>query len=280
MNFPPYWARASANRFQCWRFSNVSEQDARTQAEGAVQAIAARFKNVKHLPAHLSYGYSDRPLREQILREFHNPNGERIAVITRNIPGCHVLNTARGLFIDIDFPEAPKVSWMKRWLAPAGSMPAGEASHESSVLAKAEVWARSHPGWGWRAYRTKAGLRLLATHDVFDPKADIVQKAFNALGADPLYQKLCLAQDSFRARLTPKPWRCGLHPMTTGWPWENSAAESRFMNWKEEYERASASFSTCRFVKSLGVATVHPELQPLVEVHDEATRIDQPLPLA
>jgi hypothetical protein len=38
------------------------------------------------------------------------------------------------------------------------------------VLVQAQAWNQSYPGWGWRVYRTKAGLHLLATHWLFDPE--------------------------------------------------------------------------------------------------------------
>ncbi len=75
-------------------------------------------------------------------------------------------------------------------------------------IAKAELWTRNHSDWGWRIYRTRAGLRLLATHALFDPETAAADGVFDALGADPLYRQLCKTQKCFRARLTPKYWRC------------------------------------------------------------------------
>ena len=72
MNFPRHWAKAAANRFQCWRWSDVSVEDARTKAETAVRALAERFKTTEQLPAQDHYGYPDRPMREEVLREFRN----------------------------------------------------------------------------------------------------------------------------------------------------------------------------------------------------------------
>jgi len=35
-------------------------------------------------------------------------------------------------------------------------------------------------------------------------------QVFDTLGADPPYRRLCRTQKCFLARLTPKPWRCGV----------------------------------------------------------------------
>lgn len=280
MNFPRHWAKAAADKFECWRWSDVSAEDARAQAETAVRAVAERARNSGRPPDR--YGYPDRPLREEVLREFRNGAGELTAAITRNAPGCQVLNTARAMFVDIDFPE-PKplglIASLKRWFAPAPTKKTGSDDPEASALAKAEAWARAHRGWGWRAYRTKAGLRLLATHDSFEPKSLFVEGVFAALSADPLYRRLCQAQESFRARLTPKPWRCGLEDLSVRWPWADARREA-FLKWEEKYQQVSAGFATCRLVAEIGEKQIHPELQPLIEVHDQMTRIDQPMELA
>jgi hypothetical protein len=115
---------------------------------------------------------------------------------------------------------------------------------------------------------------------MFEPDSGIVEEAFEALGADPLYRRLCKVQESFRARLTPKPWRCGIRTPGVQWPWLDARDEARFVKWDEEYRRACVNFSTCRLVKTIGHAQVLPELQPLVVVHDELTRMNQPLKLA
>ncbi|HEU0010117.1 MAG TPA: hypothetical protein VFT34_09915 [Verrucomicrobiae bacterium] len=284
MNFPRHWAKAAADKFECWRWSDVSAADARAQAETAVRAIAERAR-LSGRPTD-RYGYPDRPLREEVLREFRNGAGELTAAITRNAPGCQVLNTARAMFVDVDFEENPfrasssfdLFGALKRLFAPAA--PKKETNVLDRVMAAARVWNGAHRGWGWRVYRTKAGVRLLATHDVFEPDSPLTAQVFEALGADPLYRRLCAAQKSFRARLTPKPWRCGMEPLRVRWPWASQKHEARFAEWERKYAGTTQNFATCAFVEGLGNAEVHPEIQRLVEVHDQMTRIDQPKELA
>ena len=104
---------------------------------------------------------------------------------------------------------------------------------------------------------------------------------FQALGADPLYRKLCKTQKCYRARLTPKPWRCefgaGKPPR---WPYANARAEKRFQKWEAEYQTASAGWATCTLVRQIGNSMIHPDVQHIVKLHDDATRVGSNLPLA
>src|SRR5262249_35812590 len=87
-------------------------------------------------------------------------------------------------------------------------------------------------------------------------------------GSDPLYVRLCQAQSCFRARLTPKPWRCGMRPPSAPYPWENSRRESQFRSWLLKYETAIREYSVCKLIDHLGPAAVHPEIAPIVSLHD------------
>lgn len=278
MNFPKHWARASSHGFSCWRWSDTSPADAQALAREAVAKLVQRFEDHER-PAG-RYGYGDRPLREPVLREFRNDAGERTAVITRNAYGCLVLNTARVMFIDVDLPAAkPSPGALWRWLVgrprDASANPA-----EPAALAKADAWAQQHRGWGWRVYRTRAGLRLLATHGLFEPAAAAESPVFEAVGADPLYRRLCQAQKCFRARLTPKPWRCGVRRPAPRWPWLQPKEEQRFKDWEKRYLEACGGRATCELIATMGHAEWHPEVRAVVATHDEAARAASGLPLA
>jgi hypothetical protein len=262
--------------FSSWRWSDVSEADAKTQAEAAARALEAR-----HAAGELRDGghgyYSERPFREPVLREFPGSDGKAAAVVTRNVYGCEVLNAARALIVDVDFPDpekAPKAASSGGLFGRLfGKAPAPEpaASPEAEALTRVRSWLQANPTWSWRIYRTKAGLRLLATHDVFEPQSSAVEMAFDQLQADPLYRKLCRAQQCFRARLTPKPWRCGQKAAPRSWPWVNAALEREFNDWQSKYETARRGFATCQFIKTEGSGSTHPDLAPLIAFHDEAT---------
>jgi hypothetical protein len=205
------------------------------------------------------------------------------AVITRNSYGSQVLNTARVMFVDIDLPEPrePRVGFFqalfgKRRPAPPQASP----ELENEALMRVETWTASNYQWGWRVYRTRSGLRLLATQGTVSADAPTTDQIFEALGADPLYRKLCKSQKCFRARLTPKPWRCEEDPgKPPRWPW-TPKEEKRFHKWEAEYNETSAERATCEFVRQIGSATVHPEVQSIIQLHDEATKVGLNLPLA
>lgn len=242
------------------------------------------------------------------------------AAITRNSYGALVLNAARAFFIDVDVDasDRPQSSGSSsssasaadpmaaaRELVDALPLPGGvksilgglfgskpsqpaappppppaPADPASAAMDRLRRWVASHPEWRVRVYRTSAGLRYLVTHDVFSPTDPAAQQAMTALGADPQYIKLCQVQKTFRARLTPKPWRIGIENPPVGFPYEGAAEEAQMRAWEARYDAASRSRATCRFVEEIGTGAEHPDVASLRELHDEHTRATSGLPLA
>jgi len=97
---------------------------------------------------------------------------------------------------------------------------------------------------------------------------------------DPLYIRLCKGQECFRARLTPKPWRCGHHDNKIKYPMEDTKAVQQYERWKAEYNACQKRYATCRFLGHFGSDRVHPEVAQMIELHDFATRCNDPLALA
>jgi hypothetical protein len=278
MNFPQFWARAKNGDFICWRWSFTSIADAEALAAQALEQLMARFKSGNFPTSSHGGYYPNRPFREQITREIKDASGETSAVITRNSYGCLVLNTARVMFVDIDLPEPKKSGgFFKKLFGKPDVAPPN--TPQSQAITRIENWTRNNSDWGWRVYRTRSGLRLLATQGLVDANAE-ADKVFDALGADPLYRKLCNAQKCFRARLTPKPWRCGLPEKPTRWPWLDPKQEQRFRKWLEKYQSCAVDWATCEFIKHIGNPTVHPEVQTILALHDEPTRAASKLSLA
>lgn len=279
MNFPPFWARAKKEEFVCWRWSFNSADEAKALAAQALEQLIARIK-AGDIPRSTHGGYyPNRPFREQIIREIKNAAGETSAVITRNSYGCLVLNTARVMFVDIDLPEPKKSGGLfSRLFGKPEITPPNNPQNQA--MARIENWTRNNSDWGWRVYQTRAGLRLLATQGLVDANADVTDGVLEALGADPLYRKLCRSQRCFRARLTPKPWRCGLRDKPARWPWVDPGQERRFQKWEVKYQSCSVNWATCDFLKHLGNPTVHPDVQTILDLHDEPTRAESKLPLA
>jgi len=82
---------------------------------------------------------------------------------------------------------------------------------------------------------------------------------------------LCEAQACFRARLTPKPWRCGLGCPPKTYPWINDEKRREFEAWAGAYDRAIAGFAVCRLMDVLGETAVHPDVEPVLRLHDAMT---------
>jgi hypothetical protein len=288
MRIPQYWSRATAegadrkNRqvaFSCWRSSDVGVDDARESALAAAQGALQRILGGDRTGR---YPYGDAPLREEVIQRFTDEQGGLYAAVTRNGYGSLVLNAARALFIDLDFPivspwEGLKYSFAKLFNK---SMQSPDSLREDDARRRLERFASEHPGWGIRIYRTFAGLRGLATHDLFDPASDATLAVLQSLRADPLYVRLCKSQECFRARLTPKPWRCGHYVNRTAWPRESEDAQRRFDEWLSTYMSRQAGYATCRYLGTVGSTTIHPEIATIIEVHDKITRCDESLDLA
>jgi hypothetical protein len=281
MNFPKFWAKGTFEGFTCWRWSFQSLAEAQSLSDLAARELAERFRRGPWPPKGGGAYYPNRPAREQILREISDGNG-LTAVITRNSYGSQVLNTARVMFVDIDLPEPrkPRVGLFGVLFGKKKPAPPPDPKPENEALMRVEMWTANNSGWGWRVYRTRSGLRLLATQGTMEADAPATDKIFEALGTDPLYRKLCKNQKCFRARLTPKPWRCesacGKPPR---WPW-GVGGEEDFRIWETTYNKDSANWATCAFVSQIGNSTIHPEVQSVIQLHDDTTRVGSDLPLA
>jgi hypothetical protein len=61
----------------------------------------------------------------------------------------------------------------------------------------------------FEVYRTCKGLQAFRDVTHLDPTGVESSAVLERMGCDRLYQKLCIAQDCYRARLEVKPWRIG-----------------------------------------------------------------------
>ncbi len=283
MHIPKFWAKAEHDGVQCFRWSDRSIADAKSLALDAAKTLHERLRqglidNAKRD----SYGYGSAPLREEVIKEIDRDRGELTAAITRNSYGCAVLNCTNVLFVDVDLeekkPEAPS-GGLFSLLFGNKTVHAAAPSGDEALRRVQQVIERTGAA---RVYRTKAGLRILFTHDEFNPKDSDVDALFESFGADPLYVRLCKLQESFRARLTPKPWRMdgAAAKPPCRWPFDDARAESRFKGWLEEYDRAAAGYATCELVGAFGSGRTKPAIAKIVTIHDELTKVNSGLPLA
>lgn len=291
MHFPKYWARGewvgardSGEEWRqlAWDCSDESEADAKSRADAKARRLgqsAIRSKNGK--PD--DYPYGDRAVREPVLRTLSQADGECAAVVTRTVYGSEVLNTERLMFIDIDLPKpnpgAGLIAFFAR-LFGGGSKEPASSNPEDARVATLQQWRTSNSGWAFRVYRTHSGLRYLVTSDWHDPLAGSTHTVFQSLGCDPRYQQLCKVQKSFRARLTPKPWRCGCDNPPVRFPYESDGHAAVMQQWLAGYQQSSAGYATCQFLTTIGSASTTPGMASLITEHDTQTKATSGLPLA
>jgi hypothetical protein len=277
MYFPKFWQRAKTGDVVTWGWSDISEDDALKKAQERQSHVLALLRSGEGTLAR--YGYPDRPMREEVLREFRSPDGSVIATVSRNSVGCRVLNTDGLLFIDVDVADTSSGgSLLDRLLRRGQSDPQIKLEEDAST--RAHEWVAANPDWRWHLYRTKGGIRLMAVHRPIPPSDPVVQRVFDTFNADPLYRRLCENQRCYRARLTPKPWRCGADRPPDRWPWKNQEAEQKFRVWDQQYTTVMRPFATCRFLGKVGGAGMASELREIVHFHDDKTGASKDLPLA
>lgn len=300
-----------------WGWSDSSQAEAQAMADARLQAAVERFRldpaGLRREPKVPYNGAAGVPIREEILAR----HGD--SVITRNSYGAQCLNTPSVLFLDIDQREGSGVGWWlgiaAAWLVVAvlvglwkeslllalviflvGSIVTGgvvsrlrvmrserQGGFEGEFRRRLAAFLAARPDWHVRLYRTPNGFRGLVMHRTFQPAETEVTECFRELGVDPVYARMCVNQNCFRARVSPKPWRMGisdhLRPRPGVWPVDERSLPFR-KAWVEAYERAADRFSACRFLESLGSAKVHPDAREVQRLHDELCQAESGLPLA
>jgi hypothetical protein len=313
-------ARSGKRQVTVRRFgwSDASQDDAQAMADARAADVLRRIDAGEALPKRepkLPYnGASGVPIREEITARHGS------VVVTRNSYGARCLNVPDVLFADVDFaPPSPwqaclvvlavlalcsigaglvQGSWLLGGLLLSVSLVAFSpiasvflrlqqrlrGGPEPMALQRIERFLDLNRGWNLRTYRTPAGLRVVATHRTFDPADPEVQRFFKAVGADPVYARMCLNQHCFRARLTAKPWRIGIEghmrPRPGVWPVDPLRLHVRIA-WVEDYEAKAAAFAACRYMASVGSGITDPAVAPVIALHDELSRATvQGLPIA
>jgi hypothetical protein len=222
------------------------------QEERARESAKPFLKRESWRKRHMYQGWMLEPIIETV--------GER-AAITRSNYGYRVLNTLDLGIVDVDFG----LDCDGRFVGP----------QQKEALSNLRQWVGEHPGQSWNAYRTAAGLRLIRTDapQLCDDSYDAVCCAID--GSDDLYRKLCHEQQAFRARVSPKPARCGIeYPYwnpydAAGGGWAYSDPNSTIVPLTiKAYEILAAQYKVCELVEIVGPGFVHPDIYSTVTLHD------------
>jgi hypothetical protein len=283
-----FWTRAQAEatspngkkiRAGARGWSDDSLDAARNKALEIAQRVAERIASSSF--SKQRYPYGDRPLPEPVIREFRSAGGDATAIVTRNVYGALVLNAEKLMFVDVDNPDGQTTTGSSLGSIFTGlfGKPKADPQTATRVMETLGSVVQRH-GLSARVYETAAGFRIIITSAPFTAGSSAAESLLAEFGSDPLYIRLCRLQECFRARLTPKPWRCGMGNPPASFPIETPVAQQRFDRWQESYAAKTAAFATCRFVAAVGPASVIPEFDELIRYHDESTRASTDLRLA
>ena len=287
MRIPRFWARGSfsdtdregkQHSFNAFGWSFDSLAAAKDHAVERARNILNSFimgKKRDH------YEYLTHPLREEIIDSLEVA-GKEVALITRNHYGALVLNCASVAFADIDLPRVKPGGFFD-----AIAMLFSKARREErrkeildSTLRSLRDWHDRNPGHSMRVYRTHAGLRLLFTDRLYEPDSEQTAEILQTLGSDPLYRRLTEKQQCFRARLTPKPWRCDYPDPPNRYPWESEKEKKKYRKWEDGYTQMSREYRACELIEELGRASADKEIEAVVRLHDNRACGDAALQLA
>ena len=300
-SFPRHWATVRESvtfpSGQEWALtihgaSELSVEDAQRDARERLRRVVEAGGPQRGTGSGLEY-YPLRRLPEELLDEVRSPDGTLIAAITRNRYGAAVLNTDAVLISDIDLDE-PSAQDVVRGSG-AGLLsrlfgggrgeqltaqerepdafglrsPGRRGEHHARTLALIEDFTAHHPELGVRTYRTRNGFRLLITGSGAAPASDRARELMSSLRSDELYMTLCRVHDTYRARLTPKPWRIEVDRFEE--LGTRTAADDVHRAWVKRYREASAEVAVCRLLSSTGPAP-DPLEQQIIDLHDRAVR--------
>lgn len=298
-----------------WSTQNQAEAQAMadTRAAETLRRLLSGEKLERREPKVAYNGAEGVPIREEIVAE----HGD--CVITRNSYGALCLNTPDVLFADVDFrPELPEKTGcalfavlillsillgvifqslvlffvmvigggvLGVWLVPIGYRLSLKLGGGSEKIARRRLarFLTTNSDWKVRLYRTPAGYRVLAMHEIFSPNSPEASNLFRALKCDPIYVKMCQRQQCFRARVSPKPWRIGisghLRPRPGVWPVRKEVMPGR-RAWIDAYHATAAGFAACRFETEMGQGPVNEKVRAVQQLHDQLCGAESDLPIA
>jgi hypothetical protein len=303
-------------------WSSLSQEDAQRHAGQRLQEAWSDWdlqRKPTRREAKVAYSGSDNlPIREEIIGEYPEVG----AIVTRNAYGALCLNVPDMLFADIDLGDPVacwkslktnilscslvigisfafvlnKGLGIGTWLALLvegaaifwligifrSFMRWRRTLRPERSLATVQHWCHEHPDWRIYVYRTPAGLRLLATHAICDPRSDETAQFFATVGTDPIYKLMCQKQACFRARVSPKPWRIGISARIGwgSWPLVSEKAAVRRSLWVKEYDSQAEHFAACELLTIIGDGQEIPRGRTLREIHDRLSRVGRNLALA
>lgn len=247
------------------RTSTESQADADARALAAAKALVQGIIAGEIDPQGDRYEYEVGKITEPVYDEvfYKAPEVEQtlVARITINSYGALIINSPQVMFIDVDTGADP------------GQNPTSPVVTEVRALELLQDFVDGNSDYGFRVYRTFAGLRYLCTSHVADPESDHTKNLMTILAADRSYRALCRVQKCFRARITPKPWRMASIVAP------DRKVKNRIQN-LSSYLAEAEDFATCELVGQYGPDSNHPMINEVKDYHDNFTQPESAKPLA
>ena len=286
MHFPRHWSRATVDDegrevpgpgFTAYGWSDHGDAEAHRHAVDRARRIA-RWYTDQQTPQDpgLPDDYYQRPFREPVIEQVPAAGGPH-SVLSRNVYGSYVLNCPDVLFADIDAPPPPRVrtTWWQRLLGYGHEVYATDRRSESERAEALLDMLRpivQRRGLTCRLYRTAAGYRAAVVNRRYPAASTEALALLREMHSDTRYVTLCQAQNCFRARLTPKPWR--MQEMTrprppARFPVLDTAQRETMDRWIREYEAAIPRYSVCRLIEQIGPHPVDPGVGEVLSYHDQ-----------
>jgi hypothetical protein len=282
MHFPKFWIRIEERRGDLSTvmtgWSDSSREDAQNCAKSRAENVLERLSRGATSEELERYAYGERtPLREEIVEE-RDSGRDSHAIVTRNRYGALVLNSERVMFIDIDDADH-EVGYSGGFFGFLFGRKPDPAARRNAIQQLILEAIDTVPDLRCVLYRTKAGFRVLVLSKLFDPKSEEALDVLRKFGSDSLYVTLTKNQKCFRARLSPKPWRCGIGKPPSEFPRETPEDADRFARWLVAYNGASRGFSVCETVGEFGRGKPLPAALAVRYIHDSMS-ISRGRPLA
>jgi hypothetical protein len=135
---------------------------------------------------------------------------------------------------------------------------------------KLRQFLEKNSDWGFRVYQTFAGYRYLCITHELAPQADDTAEMLTQLGTDKLYAELCRERNTFRARLTAKPWRM-LGRSFLPWNYRYWSRERFALAHIRDYLKVASHFAACRYIRNVGYKPrrLAKAIRRVIEIHDE-----------
>jgi hypothetical protein len=277
MFFPNFWQRAKTGDVATWGWSDVSEDDALRKARERQARVLALLRSGEGTLAR--YGYPDRPMREEVLREFRLPGGSVVATISRNSVGCQVLNTDGLLFVDVDTTDTSSGVGLPRSSAwPKATRSADQArggchhAGEGVGRLKSRLAMAALPNQG---RRSPDGLRI-------DPSPPPIRWCSEySTASTPIHSTGSYARTNAATARGSPPSRGGAERTKRRIAGRGGISRpSRSSGRGTRITTATSWFATCKFLGKIGSAGIASEFREIVQFHDDETGAYKDCPLA